>query len=424
MLKRLWSNHRNACLLTLALLVISVVASPWVLLAAVLPLGWVLIKKEESQEDNPPDITDSAEVINAIEPLTGAVLLDKIKELGNVSKSDLVRACGYFSTKEGGGERLNYTVFYEALLEAKSVSGGESSITEEEPQEENNENSKDDDIEENKVLEKVLSRLDKDKTRVFKITVIETGGDFTCGIIEDTSEVEQVKQSIDDGDMGSYIDLPNGDSFDANSFNDEFAVYGPHVPGSKVLIEEAYGIAGGSGAMDPVDQDFIEIYEGPIEKSGIGTFMSSNPYPPEITEEQLIVYTKKYEKRIHNTFSLNIPKGEVFDPRDIYIGYMCMDETFFTNDEILEHFLYIPKKYLKAYLNEYLEDDTALDSDLVEEMGSLIDEIYSEAPDLAKKITQQHSITSIYCEGKGEWECDYLKIVDSSDEILHENGNY
>ena len=38
-----------------------------------------------------------------------------------MSKIDLVRACGYVSTKNDGGERLNYTGFYEALLEAKGV---------------------------------------------------------------------------------------------------------------------------------------------------------------------------------------------------------------------------------------------------------------------------------------------------------------
>ena len=53
--------------------------------------------------------------------LTGKDLLAKVKELGDVSKSDLVRACGYVSTKKGGGERLNFTAFYEALLEAKGV---------------------------------------------------------------------------------------------------------------------------------------------------------------------------------------------------------------------------------------------------------------------------------------------------------------
>ncbi len=48
--------------------------------------------------------------------LTGSDLLAKVKELGDVSKSDLVRACGYVSTKKNGGERLNFTAFYEALL--------------------------------------------------------------------------------------------------------------------------------------------------------------------------------------------------------------------------------------------------------------------------------------------------------------------
>ncbi len=51
--------------------------------------------------------------------LTGSELLAKVKELGDVSKSDLVRACGYVSDKKDGGDRLNFTAFYEALLEAK-----------------------------------------------------------------------------------------------------------------------------------------------------------------------------------------------------------------------------------------------------------------------------------------------------------------
>jgi hypothetical protein len=58
-------------------------------------------------------------------PLTGSELLAKVKELGDVSKSDLVRSAGYVSTKKDGTERLNFTAFYEALLEAKGVSFGD-----------------------------------------------------------------------------------------------------------------------------------------------------------------------------------------------------------------------------------------------------------------------------------------------------------
>ena len=59
--------------------------------------------------------------------LTGSELLAKVKELGDVSKSDLVRSCGYVSSKKDGAERLNFTAFYEALLDAKGVSLGEGS---------------------------------------------------------------------------------------------------------------------------------------------------------------------------------------------------------------------------------------------------------------------------------------------------------
>ena len=55
---------------------------------------------------------------------TGPELLAKVKELGDVSKSELVRECGYLSTKKDGSERLNFTAFYEALLNAKGVNLG------------------------------------------------------------------------------------------------------------------------------------------------------------------------------------------------------------------------------------------------------------------------------------------------------------
>ena len=60
--------------------------------------------------------------------LTGSHLLAKVKELGDVSKSELLRAWGYLSAKKNGGERLNFTAFYEALLEAKGVNLGDAGV--------------------------------------------------------------------------------------------------------------------------------------------------------------------------------------------------------------------------------------------------------------------------------------------------------
>ncbi len=53
--------------------------------------------------------------------LTGSDLLAKVKDLGDASKSEKVKACGYISDKKDGGERLNYTAFYDALLKAKGL---------------------------------------------------------------------------------------------------------------------------------------------------------------------------------------------------------------------------------------------------------------------------------------------------------------
>ena len=71
MLKRLWSNYRNACLLTLALLVISIVVSPWVLLAALLPVGWVVLKTKPAKADQPLTITEEDQMSKLIIKLEG-----------------------------------------------------------------------------------------------------------------------------------------------------------------------------------------------------------------------------------------------------------------------------------------------------------------------------------------------------------------
>ena len=56
--------------------------------------------------------------------LTGADLLTKVKELGDVSKTELASQCGYVSKKKDGSDRVNFTAFYEALLGAKGVELG------------------------------------------------------------------------------------------------------------------------------------------------------------------------------------------------------------------------------------------------------------------------------------------------------------
>ena len=59
--------------------------------------------------------------------LTGQELLAKVKEMGDAPKTELATACGYVSKKKDGSDRVNFTAFYEALLNAKGIDLGSGS---------------------------------------------------------------------------------------------------------------------------------------------------------------------------------------------------------------------------------------------------------------------------------------------------------
>jgi AbrB-like transcriptional regulator len=55
-------------------------------------------------------------------PLTGKALLQKLKELSHLSRSEKARECGYFSVGNGEKPRANIGAFISAVLAAKGVS--------------------------------------------------------------------------------------------------------------------------------------------------------------------------------------------------------------------------------------------------------------------------------------------------------------
>ncbi len=54
-------------------------------------------------------------------PLTGADLVKKIKELGNLSKEEKAKACGYYAMTKNGLERVNMMKFLNALIDAEGI---------------------------------------------------------------------------------------------------------------------------------------------------------------------------------------------------------------------------------------------------------------------------------------------------------------
>jgi hypothetical protein len=52
------------------------------------------------------------------EPLTGLELIEKVKQLGNLSKEEKARECGYYTMTKNGIERVNMMKFLNALIDA------------------------------------------------------------------------------------------------------------------------------------------------------------------------------------------------------------------------------------------------------------------------------------------------------------------
>ncbi|MEB3174154.1 MAG: AbrB family transcriptional regulator [Cyanobacteriota bacterium] len=61
----------------------------------------------------PPDIP--------AQPLTGVELQDKVNELGNLSKEEKAKACGYVTITKRGVPRVNMMKFLNALIDAEGI---------------------------------------------------------------------------------------------------------------------------------------------------------------------------------------------------------------------------------------------------------------------------------------------------------------
>jgi hypothetical protein len=53
--------------------------------------------------------------------LTGEALLQKVKELENLSKEEKAKACGYSTVTKNGQDRVNLMKFYNAVMDADGL---------------------------------------------------------------------------------------------------------------------------------------------------------------------------------------------------------------------------------------------------------------------------------------------------------------
>ena len=56
-----------------------------------------------------------------IELLVGSELIHKVKDLGNLTKEEKAKACGYYSITKNGVKRVNMMRFLNALIDAEGI---------------------------------------------------------------------------------------------------------------------------------------------------------------------------------------------------------------------------------------------------------------------------------------------------------------
>ncbi len=56
-----------------------------------------------------------------VEPLVGEELLEKVKVLGNLTKEEKAKECGYYTLTKSGVQRVNMMKFLNALIDAEGI---------------------------------------------------------------------------------------------------------------------------------------------------------------------------------------------------------------------------------------------------------------------------------------------------------------
>jgi len=273
--------------------------------------------------------------------------------------------------------------------------------------------------------------------KIIRFTAIGTGSEYTGGIIDNDSLKEKIKEKISDGSVSSSMDF-DGEDFSAHNHTNIVHIYGPDFHEANFMLEESYDV----DIEDDDRRDYKEIFNTYCDDfedehgTYLKTFISANPYPDQFTsgfsDDDIIFYSQKMEKRIHYPVVIEIAEDEEFDINNLYIGGVLVDETHGTDEGIVEDILYIPtedaKKYCKEFRPEHWErivedyPGDLIDAEVKHTLYAWIEEIYNEMPELKNKIRNNHLIAPTNIEGKGEYENDGIRITSLDGEVLFEQN--
>jgi len=229
-----------------------------------------------------------------------------------------------------------------------------------------------------------------------EVNITGIGGEFGYGLLDESEDIETIKDAVENDSVSLYgsiaiYDLP-------------IHVYGPSTEGTcDVDIRGDDKYLGGERLDDlPIKQFTYSSPQCPREKV------------KKASEDALFFGGYSIEDGILYSIEIDVPKGETFDMKNLYIGVTDLDDVL-TPDRVISQALYLSEKAQKVLVEFFeLEDIEELEEELVEQ-----DFLYEfdKNEELAKIL--EDSICQVTLSGEGEHKYSYAIVRDKNyDELF------
>lgn len=246
-----------------------------------------------------------------------------------------------------------------------------------------------------------------------KFSIIGTGGEYHLGVVTDEAQKNLLLEKIDEEDVNLSNSSEDGETnVDFFEFSDIVGAYGPDIDDCDFIILE----------VDENDEEISEIYSkyDDSEKPEVNMFTESNPsvIPEDLlekySEDDLIFGGYSIEKNILKSY---IIETDDFNPSNIFLGGVLMDETF-GDERILSCAYYIPDNDLKEIVHSF----EGYEEFSIEEIKENFSDIYWTISDNDNlELLSKYLLEEVDCEGN-ESKSTFVCVINMDGETLYEAG--
>jgi len=255
-------------------------------------------------------------------------------------------------------------------------------------------------------------------SKFYKLSIINTGGEYCAGVVTDDDQKELLYQKIDEEDVNFNNDSDD-DSTSVHSFEIDnlIHVYGPNINEAKITLD--------SYKDDECEEHISEIvdFDKDIEEYPLTIFLMENPYLSDdlkkelsSSEDDLFFAGLTVEKSLDVPFVVELQDDEEFKFENVYIGTILMDEAFQgLEDNVVSVGLYLTPENKKKILKKYNDPDQSL-----EYFEELLSEVYYSKDKKMLELLQEYEMSILDIEGQGFSKGETIIVQNMADDVLYE----